>query len=74
MEIKEHQMIPIWFIIGINLLVYGVVIAITGVVHWNNPPSNVQMSELHIDFWWGVLMTALGLFYTIRFRPSSARK
>ncbi|HZP60811.1 MAG TPA: hypothetical protein VFB27_10855 [Opitutaceae bacterium] len=74
METNEHHMIPIWFIIGINLLVYGVVIAITGLVHWSNPPVTVELSDLHIDFWWGLLMTVLGLFYTLRFRPGKTEK
>ena len=69
MESQSHQMIPIWFIIGINLLVYGVVIFITGLVDWNHPDPNVAMTELHADVWWGGFMLLLGLFYSIRFLP-----
>ncbi len=32
------------------------------------PPATV-LANLHPTFWWGVLMTLFGAFYTIRFRP-----
>jgi len=66
---KEPQMIPIWFFIGIIILVYGLAIAITGLVTWSHPPAAVAMTRLHADFWWGLLMIAIGLFYVLRFRP-----
>lgn len=69
MEHDPHAMIPIWFIIGINILVIGAIIFVTGLFRWNAPPNGIQMSELHPDVWWGALMTAVGLFYTIKFRP-----
>jgi uncharacterized membrane protein HdeD (DUF308 family) len=69
MESKEQHMIPIWFFIGINVLVCGVVILATGVMHFNNPPQNIVLSNLHADVWWGAFMTVVGLFYTVRFFP-----
>jgi hypothetical protein len=27
------------------------------------------LNNLHPTFWWGLLMTLFGAFYTIRFRP-----
>jgi FtsH-binding integral membrane protein len=66
-------MIPIWLIIGITILVYGLAIAVTGAVRWNHPAPGVAMARLHADFWWGLFMTALGLFYVIRFRPGKDR-
>ena len=65
--------IPIWLIIGVTILVYGVAIAVTGLVRWNHPAPGVAMTQLHADFWWGLFMTALGLFYVIRFRPGRGR-
>jgi len=70
-ENKEHHMIPIWFFIGVNLLVYGVVILGTGLLEWNNPPANVHMTQAHAPVWWGGFMLIIGLFYTVRFRPSA---
>jgi hypothetical protein len=71
MEQQEHKMIPIWFIIGINVLVYGIVIGGYGVLHWNQPAEGIPLdiAKLHADFWWGAMMTVIGLFYTIRFCP-----
>jgi hypothetical protein len=70
-ESAPRRMIPIWLIIGVTILVYGVAITATGIVLWNHPAKGVAMAQLHADFWWGLLMTALGLFYTIRFWPRS---
>jgi FtsH-binding integral membrane protein len=64
----ETAELSIWFFCGILLLAYGVVLAITGFFELNHPPATT-LSELHPTLWWGLLMTALGLFYTIRFRP-----
>jgi hypothetical protein len=72
MDSKENQMVPIWFIIGINVLVYGVVILGVGLAHWSNPPQSVVLSELHADVWWGAFMTVVGLFYTVRFYPRAS--
>jgi hypothetical protein len=71
---KEIRMIPIWLIIGVTILVYGVAIAITGAVLWRHPAEGVAMTRLHADFWWGLLMTAVGLFYTIRYWPGKNRE
>jgi hypothetical protein len=65
----EPKMIPIWVIIGFTVLVYGVAIAITGAIGWDHPAAGVAMTRLHADFWWGLFMTALGLFYLLRFWP-----
>lgn len=64
-------MIPIWFIIGVTILVYGIAIAATGIARWHSPAAGVAMAGVHADFWWGLFMTALGLFYVARYRPRS---
>jgi hypothetical protein len=66
-------MISIWFIIGITILIYGVAIAATGAVLWRHPAEGVAMTRLHADFWWGLFMTAFGLFYVVRYRPAKNR-
>ncbi len=63
------RLVPIWLIIGITILLYGIAIALTGLVRWNHPAPGVAMAQLHADFWWGLFMTALGLFYVLRFWP-----
>jgi hypothetical protein len=65
----EHQ-IPIWFFIGMLLTIYGVLIVGAGVYAWLNPASvKVVLANLHADFWWGLLLVAVGLFYTLKFAP-----
>lgn len=67
-----HAMVPIWLIIGATILVYGAIISAVGVIDWSHPP-HVAMARLHADFWWGLFMVAVGLFYTIRFCPGRRR-
>jgi hypothetical protein len=68
---SEHQ-IPIWFFIGSLLGIYGLIIFCTGVYNYYSPPpekDQVALFYLHADIWWGAMMTILGAFYIIRFRP-----
>jgi hypothetical protein len=62
--------ISIWFFIGVLLAFYGGLIfghgiyeLVTGVL------PNVVLARLHAPVWWGAMMLALGLFYSIRFAP-----
>lgn len=62
--------ISIWFFIGITLTIYGVLICGSGLVDLAmGITPHVVMAHLHAPVWWGGLMLALGLFYSIRFRP-----
>jgi hypothetical protein len=66
---KSHQL-PIWLFIGALLGVYGVIILVTGIVNWVSPPANpMAMSQLHPDVWWGLLITVIGLIYTVKYWP-----
>jgi hypothetical protein len=69
MKMKSMD-ISIWFFIGVLLTIYGVLILgyglwelITGNV------ANVVLANLHAPVWWGGIMLALGIFYSVRFRP-----
>ena len=71
----EHQ-VPIWFFIGALLLVYGVLILGVGIYHLIAPPApdaRVALYHLHADIWWGLIMIATGLFYSLRYHPSKLR-
>ena len=60
--------ISIWFFIGIALLVNGAFILGAGIWELFHPPENpVVLFHLHANVWWGALLVALGLFYSIRF-------
>ena len=65
----ERHSIPIWFFIGLLLLIYGVLILATGLAELTRPDTGVVLSGLHLAIWWGAGMLVLGLVYTIRFRP-----
>jgi hypothetical protein len=62
--------ISIWFFIGVLLTIYGVLIFGYGIYELaTHQLANVVLNTLHAPVWWGGLMTAVGLFYGIRFRP-----
>ncbi|MBZ5668319.1 MAG: hypothetical protein LAO04_01135 [Acidobacteriia bacterium] len=56
---EEHRIIPVWFFVGVILLIYGILILATGIYEFRNPPPTV-LSNLHPALWWGVLLTILG--------------
>ena len=68
--------IPIWFFIGVLLVVYGGMICGYGVVELStgNYPPGVQLTNLHTPIWWGGLLALLGLLYVVKFRPGRVRK
>ena len=43
---EKHHIIPVWFFVGVMLLAYGILILISGVAEWSNPPHTV-LAELH---------------------------
>jgi hypothetical protein len=67
--------IPIWFFIGVLLLIYGAMILGYGVFEWATAsyPLGVQLTNLHTPVWWGGLLAALGLLYTVKFRPGRSK-
>ena len=68
---EKHHIIPVWFFVGLLLLIYGVLIFISGLAEWTNPPDTV-LAELHAPVWWGALLIALGSLYCFLFRPGKA--
>lgn len=62
--------IPIWFFIGLMLLVYGVMILSYGVYEMVTCNfANVQLASLHTPVWWGALLLVIGLAYSVKFWP-----
>jgi hypothetical protein len=65
--------IQIWFFIGVQLLIYGVLILGYGIFEAViGPLAPVELSYLHTPIWWGGLLTVLGLLYVVKFRPGRA--
>jgi uncharacterized membrane protein len=71
MQTLEKQ-IPIWFFIGVVLLIYGVLILASGIYGVFYPPPvehRVALWELHADIWWSILLIIVGLVYSIKYKP-----
>ena len=68
---EKHHIIPVWFFVGVLLLIYGVIIFATGLAEWSHPPDTV-LAELHAPVWWGGLLIALGSIYCLVFRPDKS--
>ena len=66
--------LSIWFFIGISLAVNGAVIFGTGLYEMVNPPEHqVVLYNLHANVWWGAVLLALGLWFSLRFSPARER-
>jgi hypothetical protein len=72
MSSEKHHILPVWFFAGVLLLIYGCLILASGLAEWSSLPDTA-LAELHAPVWWGGLMTAIGLFYTVAFRPGKSR-
>jgi hypothetical protein len=63
-------LISIWFFIGVLLTAYGVLITASGIYGVFSPPKHpVVLENLHAGIWWGAVLIAIGLTYTIKFFP-----
>ena len=66
---KQHPF-AIWFVIGLLLDLYGLMILGAGIYNYFVPPAEpVVMSHLPAPIWWGVLLIVMGVFYTINYYP-----
>jgi hypothetical protein len=66
---EEHRIIPVWFFVGVILLIYGILILATGIYEFHNPPPTV-LANLHPAVWWGVLLTILGGIFVYIHMPT----
>ncbi len=67
--------IPIWFFIGVLLVIYGAMIFAYGLYEVaSGNLANVQLANLHTPLWWGGLLLLLGIFYCVKFRPRRSAK
>jgi cbb3-type cytochrome oxidase subunit 1 len=70
---RERHMLPVWFFIGVLLTIYGVITLITA-IHELSHPSAVVLAQYHAGIWGGILLIAIGGFYTLRFWPRNPAK
>lgn len=69
----EHQMKPIWYFVGLILMIMGSLIMLTGLYHVIDPPAvNKVLSDTHPDIWWGAVMTIFGGIMFAKTRKQSA--
>jgi hypothetical protein len=66
---EKHNIIPVWFFVGVLFLIYGALIFVSGLANWSNLPKGIELADLHAPVWWGALLFVMGLFYCINFRP-----
>jgi hypothetical protein len=67
--------IPIWFFIGVLLVVYGAMIVGYGLFELaTGTLANVQLANLHTPVWWGGILLLVGLAYIVKFRPGRSSK
>jgi divalent metal cation (Fe/Co/Zn/Cd) transporter len=60
---------PIWYFVGLILLVMGGIILLTGIYQLINPPERTTvLSNIHPNIWWGAVMLLIGgiLFWKTR--------
>ncbi len=68
---KEHH-VSIWFLIGLQLAIFGVLISGAGIYGYFVPPPpehQTVLGNLQPAIWWGAIMLVLGIFYTVKFWP-----
>jgi len=65
---EGQRMIPVWFFVGVILLIYGVLILATGLYEFSRPPDTV-LAHLHPAVWWGGLLTLVGAVYVYVYLP-----
>jgi len=58
---SEHGMKPIWYFVGLMLLIMGVLIFVAGIYQFLNPPPvPTVLAETHPSIWWGAFMALFG--------------
>ena len=67
-------MVSIWFLIGLLLTAYGVLITAAGVYQELVPPAQPPvLANLHAGIRWGLLIMAMGRFYCWQFQPRKTK-
>jgi hypothetical protein len=66
------KMKPIWFFVGLILLVMGGVILATGIYDlFAGIESKTVLARLHPSVWWGAIMVAAGLIFVLANRNAT---
>ncbi|HXP07926.1 MAG TPA: hypothetical protein VN828_05485 [Acidobacteriaceae bacterium] len=65
---RHHRMLPVWYFVGILLLIYGIIILLASLSRQGRE-AEVVLARYHAGIWGGLLLIALGAGYTLRFWP-----
>lgn len=58
---------PIWYFVGLLLIILGTIIFVSGIYLYFNPPvKTTVLGETHPSIWWGLVMLAAGLVFLIK--------
>jgi len=58
---------PIWYFIGLLLLIIGAIVTATGIYQYFNPPDQqTVLGEFHPNIWWGAIMLITGIIFFIK--------
>jgi len=58
---------PIWYFVGLILLVIGSILLLTGLYLLISPAeTNAVLGELYPNIWWGGLMVVVGIIYVVK--------
>ncbi len=69
---KGDAMKPIWYFVGLILLIIGGIILFSGVYELYNPPIlKTKLAELHPNIWWGMVMIIFGGVMFIKTRKGT---
>lgn len=68
---QGRHMIPVWFFVGVILLIYGIIILGEGIYEFSNPPATV-LASTHPALWWGGLLVVIGGIYVYAYMPKKS--
>ncbi len=69
---SEHKMKPIWYFVGLILMVMGGLIFLSGIYNLLYPPAVKKvLANIHPDIWWGGIMVLFGGFMFLKNRKQS---
>lgn len=66
---SDKKMKPIWFFVGLILMVIGAIIFFNGIYLIIHPPAVATvLANTHPDIWWGAIMLLFGGFMFLKTR------
>jgi len=69
---SEHDMKPIWYFVGLILLIMGGLVILSGIYQYFNPPAvRTVLAETHPNLWWGTLMVIFGGILFVKTRKQT---